>query len=62
MERGVVKDWDMMSKIWNYMFYQELNIKPDECPLLMTEVILAPKRNREKAAEILFETFNIPAL
>jgi actin, other eukaryote len=44
------------------MYYNELRLVPDEHAVLMTEVILAPKRNREKAAEILFETFNVPAL
>jgi actin, other eukaryote len=62
MERGVVRDWDLMSQVWNHMFYNELRLVPDEHAVFMTEIILAPKRNREKAAEILFETFNVPAL
>ena len=31
-------------------------------PVLLTEVPLNPRHNREKAAEILFETFGVPAL
>ena len=62
MERGVVRDWDLMSQVWNHMFFNELRLAPDEHAILMTEIILAPKRNKEKAAEILFETFNVPAL
>ncbi len=64
MERGQVTDWDMMSEVWNHIFFEKLKdeIKPDEEAVLITESILNPKGNREKAAEILFETFNIPAI
>jgi actin-related protein len=62
MERGVVRDWDLMEKLWHHTYFVELRFVPDEHALLMTETILAPKRNREKAAEILFESFNVPAL
>ena len=53
-----------MTEIWNHLFFESLKdeVKPDEEAVLITEAILNPRANREKAAEILFETFNIPAI
>lgn len=31
-------------------------------PVLLTEAPLNPSKNRERAAEVFFETFNVPAL
>jgi len=60
IEHGIVKDWIDMEQIWNYT-YSELKCQAEEHPVLLTEAPLNPKRNREKAAEIFFETFNVPA-
>eukprot|EP00128_Syssomonas_multiformis_P004704 Colp12_sorted_trinity150504_noHs@16622 len=62
MEHGVVTDWNDMEKIWQYVFAEELKIRPEEHPVLLTEAPLNPRANREKAAEIFFESFNVPAL
>jgi len=62
IEHGIVTDWDAMEKIWHYTFHNDLRVNPSEHPVLLTEAPLNPERNREKMAEILFETFNCPAM
>jgi len=61
MEHGVVKDWSKMEKIWDHAF-SELKVQSEEHPILLTEAPLNPIKNRERAAQIFFETFNVPAL
>jgi len=50
-----------MQNLWQHV-YNELNVVQDQHPVLLTEAPLNPRPNRLKAAEIFFETFNVPAL
>ncbi|KAJ4991556.1 actin [Stagonosporopsis vannaccii] len=62
LEHGIVTDWDDMERIWQYVYNQGLGTVSEDHPVLLTEPPLNPRENRDIAAQILFETFNVPAL
>ncbi|KAJ1990579.1 centractin- actin- protein of the dynactin complex [Coemansia spiralis] len=61
LEHGIVTDWEDMEKIWSYIYNDELKTLSEEHPVLLTEAPLNPSSNREQAAQVFFETFNVPA-
>jgi actin len=62
IEHGIITNWDDMEQLWKHTFYSELKIAPEEHPVLLTETGWGPKANREKMTQIMFETFNVPAM
>ncbi len=62
MEHGQVRDWQAMERIWHYTFYNDMRVNPNEHPIMLTEPPLNDNRNKEKMAELMFETFNVPAM
>eukprot|EP00993_Chasmostoma_nieuportense_P001265 NODE_2161_length_1264_cov_55.267370_g2055_i0.p1 GENE.NODE_2161_length_1264_cov_55.267370_g2055_i0~~NODE_2161_length_1264_cov_55.267370_g2055_i0.p1 ORF type:complete len:381 (+),score=62.30 NODE_2161_length_1264_cov_55.267370_g2055_i0:147-1145(+) len=63
IEHGIVTNWEDMEKIWAHTFF-ELCEDPADHPVVLTEAPTNPKnpKHREKMTEIMFETFNVPAL
>jgi len=52
-----------MEKIWAHVYGKDcLGIRSEEHPVLLTEAPMNPVKNRERSAEIFFESFNVPAL
>ena len=60
-EHGFVTNWEDIERIWHHSFYSELRIAPEEHTILLTEPPLNPPENRERATQMMFETFRAPS-
>ena len=52
IEHGIITNWDHMEKVWSHIFHNELRVKPEEHPVLLTEPPRNPKSIREKTIEV----------
>lgn len=59
MKNGIIRNWDDMEKIWHHTFKQ-LQVEPDDHPVLLTEAAMNPRENRLRMVELMFEGFNVP--
>ena len=62
IHNGIVTSWDCAEKLWHYTFYKALRVAPEEHPVLLTDVPMNPKANREQMTQIMFENHDVPAM
>lgn len=62
IRHGIIDNWDHMEKYWSQCMYQYLHIDPEQHYVMLTEPPMNTPENREYTAEIMFETFNVPAM
>ncbi|XP_069486710.1 actin-like protein 7B [Ambystoma mexicanum] len=62
LRHGIIVDWDIVQDIWEYIFLAELKLPPEEHAVMVSDPPLSPMTNREKYAEMMFETFYTPAM
>jgi actin-related protein 2 len=61
VENGQVRDWVGMKHLWDYTFYERLQINPAEHKVLLTEPPMNPTENRIKILTHMFETYGFGA-
>jgi actin len=62
VDKGTIVNWEDMERIWQHTFYNEMCVAPENRPVLLTEIPDDFKESREKTAQIMFETFNVPVI
>ncbi|NWH39445.1 ACT1 protein, partial [Chloropsis hardwickii] len=62
LKYGLIEDWDSMTTLWSHLLCCHLKVLPEEHPVLLAESPSCPATDRAKAAEVLFESFGVPAL
>ena len=60
MENNDITKLDDIEKLWYHIFHNELNIFPDQHPIILAEKYNITSKERENSLQILFETYNIP--
>ncbi|CAH2103250.1 unnamed protein product [Euphydryas editha] len=56
---GMIDDWEDIEKLWHHIFYKELHVAPEESQVMIAVHPLTSRKDKERMAEILFESFTI---
>jgi len=57
MEHGIVKNWEDMKHLWDYTFYDKMQVDPRGRKVLLTEPPMNPTANRQRMAQVMFEEY-----
>ncbi len=58
---GIVQKWDDMQHVWDHTFYDQLQVDPSECNILLTDPPLNPEGNRDRLLQTMFEHYGFAA-
>ena len=61
IDKEYVNNWYDLEEIWKFAFNEELKLKSENQPVLLTEYSLTEKAQRECKTQIMFETFKVPS-
>ncbi|XP_069478220.1 actin-like protein 9 [Ambystoma mexicanum] len=59
---GNIIDWEAAETLWRHIFDHDLKVSPEEHSILLSDPPLSPASNREKMAEIFFESLGCPSM
>lgn len=60
IQHGMIENWEDIEKIWTHVFFQEMNVLPKEHRVVFTDAPLTSLAMRDKMAQIMFESFEVP--
>jgi len=61
VQNGIVRNWEDMEHLWNYTFYERMQIAPGDHKVLLTEPPGNPTANRKNLVERMFEKYEFGA-
>ncbi|CAG9461953.1 unnamed protein product [Pedinophyceae sp. YPF-701] len=59
---GSIEDWDALEAIYRHIFADKLAVGAKDAPVMIAEPSDLPAASRQKLVEIMFETFQVPAV
>ncbi|KAJ4476118.1 actin family [Lentinula lateritia] len=59
MEHGIMKNWEDMKHLWDHAFDEKLKVDPRGRKVLLTELPMNPKANRQRMCEVMFEEYGL---
>ncbi len=62
IRNGMVRDWNDMIQLWQYLYRDVVQMEQSAHPVLMTEVPANPLSNRVRIAQIHLEYFQSPSI
>ncbi|KAL6051768.1 Actin-related protein 4 [Balamuthia mandrillaris] len=62
LREGLIYDWNIAEELINYGLKKRLSVDPKQHPILLAEASFNTRSLREKATELMFERYQVPAL